>query len=469
MAGGNASEAVDRSGANHFALSVPLDGLISAPEGPTLEHAMRALAVPGVSIAAIVNGQIAWSDGWGVVSTDGSQRVDGATMFQAGSISKMVAAVLSLRLVDAGLFGLDDLVAEVAGEPLLAAADGSWHPQVSVRQLLAHAGGVNNGGFPGYPTDDYPRPREVIAGSDRTNTPPIRVIGLPGTAFSYSGGGYVVLQETIQTRLGRPFEDVADEYLFEPLGLSRSSYRQTPPDANHAHGHRDSGQPIPGKHRRYPEMAAAGLWTTAADLAAVLVGLADSYAGKAQAMLTGSTIINMLRKQQPSDPYGLGVQLDRRADSLWFGHSGDTQGFLNEAIGSTVGHGLVVMTNADGAGGAKNLINAVKARAAALYGWRDEPFSLDQRDSDPDPVVVPSGRFLTKDGLQITIRPNAVDELYLSLPGQPEAVRLKYRGRSQWLADGLNVLLTCDRPDRLTIAQTLQHGPVRPLIATRAE
>ena len=166
-------------------------GLISAPEGPTLEHAMRALAVPLESPwLRSVNGQVAWSDGWGVVGADGSQRVDGATMFQAGSISKMVAAVLTLRLVDAGLFGLDDLVAEVAGEPLLVAADGSWHPQVSLRQLLAHAGGVNNGGFPGYPTDDYPRPREVIAGSDRTNTPPIRVIGLPGTAFSYSGGGY---------------------------------------------------------------------------------------------------------------------------------------------------------------------------------------------------------------------------------------------------------------------------------------
>ena len=143
---------------------------------------------------------------------------------------------------------------------------------------------------------------------------------------------------------------------------------------------------------RYPEMAAAGLWTTAADLAAVVVGLADSYAGKTQALLAGATIIDMLRQQQPSEPYGLGVRLDQGADGLWFGHGGDSQGFLSESIGSTVGHGLVVMTNSDAGGGAKNLVNAVKARAAALYGWRDEPLRFDQRDSDLDLAVVPSGR-----------------------------------------------------------------------------
>ena len=447
-----------------FAADVPLDAVIAAPNGPSLEDAMRGLAVPAVSVSTIVGGEVDWHAGWGVTSTDETQRVGTATMFQAGSISKLVSAVLTLRLVDAGLFSLDDCVEEVAGRNLLFTADGAWRPRVTVRQLLSHTGGVNNGGFSGYLTDDHPSVQEIIAGSDRTNSPPIRVIALPGTGYSYSGGGYLILQDMITRRLGRSFEDLADAYVFEPLGMSRSTFRQSPPDADHAQGHRDNGRALDGGHRRYPELAAAGLWTTAGDLATLVVALTDAYRGATDALLSLGAVREMFRQQHSSASYGLGVVLDPRAEGLWFGHGGDTQGFLNEVLGSTGGQGVVVMTNTDVS---KPLITAIKARVASIYGWRDSPHPAPEQQRSGGALFVPSGSFLTEDGQWIHLQPGDDHTLELRLAGQPEAVTLLHSGDRRWRARGLNVVLTSNQPDRVTITQLMQHGPLEPLTARR--
>lgn len=123
-----------------FASYVPFDGRIPSPRGPALPDTMAALDVPGASISAIVDGRGAWASGWGVTRSDSGQAVDENTMFQAGSISKMITAVVTLRLVEAGVFALD-AVAKVAGTDLLVADDNSWKPRVSIRQLLSHGRG----------------------------------------------------------------------------------------------------------------------------------------------------------------------------------------------------------------------------------------------------------------------------------------------------------------------------------------
>jgi CubicO group peptidase (beta-lactamase class C family) len=241
---------------------------------------------------------------------------------------------------------------------------------VTVRQLLSHTAGTNVGGYPGYASASYPSGLEVIEGSSRTNTPPVRVTSIPGTRFSYSGGGYVVLQEIIAAVTGRAFERVAGDVVFAAAGMTRSTYAQDVADPDRACGHRHTGAPLDrGGHRRYPEMAAAGLWTTATDLARFMTELMRARADEPDALISPELAAQMFTPQSEAS-YGLGLRLSRHGDSEWFGHGGDTQGFEAELLGTSRGLGLAVMTNADMSGG---LINAIRAAVARLHWWPAVP------------------------------------------------------------------------------------------------
>jgi hypothetical protein len=84
---------------------------------------------------------------------------------------------------------------------------------------------------------------------------------------------------------------------------------------------------------------------------------------------------------------------------------------------------------------------------------------------------VPTGRFTTADGLEVTLHAGAHNRLYVELTGQVERITFTHAGGQHWRADTLNTLLTWQEPDQITITQTMQHGPVPPLIAhcTRRE
>src|SRR6185436_20680982 len=120
-----------------------------------------------------------------------------------GSISKPVAAMCALRLVAVRKLELEADVNELLVSWKVP-ANLDWQPRVSVRQLLSHTAGLTVHGFPGYPRDaQTPTLVEVLDG--RGNTPPVRVSTIPGLQFSYSGGGYCVLQQLLVDLTGKPF------------------------------------------------------------------------------------------------------------------------------------------------------------------------------------------------------------------------------------------------------------------------
>jgi CubicO group peptidase (beta-lactamase class C family) len=263
----------------------------------TLSERMIALHVPGVSIAVVHNGAIEWAQGYGVESI-GGKPVTPDTLFQTGSISKAVAALAALHLVQEGKLWLDTDVNSVLitwKVPPSSAAPGAI---VTLRELLTHTAGINVHGFPGYAADTpVPTPVQVLNGEEPANTEPIRLENVPGATWKYSGGGYTVMQQLLLDVSKQSFAELLHDTVLEPIGMTHSTYEQpltirlkseaaTPYDA-------DRG-PIPGGAHTYPEQAAAGLWTTPGDLARYLIEMQQSLQGKANHVLNPDLTRQML-------------------------------------------------------------------------------------------------------------------------------------------------------------------------------
>ena len=141
-------------------------------------------------------------------------------------------------------------------------------------------------GFRGYASDaPMPDLLQVLNGEKPANSAPIVVDTMPGEKRRYSGGGYVVIQQLLEDATSQPFPSLMQKMVLDPIGMTDSSFEQPLPKTKllvAAMPHRANGQPIKGGPHVYPEMAAAGLWTTPTDLAKSAMGLQASLAGKSK-------------------------------------------------------------------------------------------------------------------------------------------------------------------------------------------
>ncbi|MDP6423221.1 MAG: serine hydrolase [Planctomycetota bacterium] len=338
---------------------------------------MRKHDVPGVSVAVIEAGKVAWAKGYGVAELGRAQRVRTGTLFQAASISKPVAALGVLRLVERGSLSLSgDANDKLASFRLRSTRQGQ---PVTVKQLLSHTAGVAVHGFSGYGHEaTVPSLAQVLAGEPPANSPRIRVksTSAPGPRpFRYSGGGYCVLQQLMLDVSGKSFPALMRGLVLDPLGMKDSSYAQPLPQAWRdraaaAHVGRSGTVVLPGKYHSYPEMAAAGLWTTPSDLARFAIAVQRARVGDEGAIVKAGTVTSMLGGVARVDDdrrMGLGLFLCGKGDALRFEHGGANAGFrcFLQATAST-GQGAVVMTNSDRGG---RIVRSVVQRIAASYRW----------------------------------------------------------------------------------------------------
>ncbi|WP_082222021.1 serine hydrolase [Mesorhizobium loti] len=346
----------------------PQIGFAGQPHA-TLRDRMEALHVPGVSIAVIHNGTIEWARGFGVTA-NGGPPVGPETLFQAGSISKPVAAMAVLALVQAGKLDLDADVNSYLKSWKVPANSYTDETKVTLRQLLSHSAGATVHGFAGYETATaIPSLLEVLNGAPPANSPPIVVDQQPGKSFRYSGGGYTIVQQLLIDVTGKPFAKLLDETVLRPLGMTRSFYHQPLPAADlrdAAMPHKASGDPVAGGPHTYPELAAAGLWTTPADLARFDLALLDAWAGRPMPVLSQPAAIQMLTPGLGN--YGLGPVIRGSPPHRRFGHDGVNAGFINSMITYETGDGAVVMTNGDQG---DVLVAEIMQSIAAEYQWPD--------------------------------------------------------------------------------------------------
>ncbi len=319
--------------------------------GFDLAARMRELKVPGVSVAVIDNGAIVWARGYGVKTGGSPEPVTAETLFQAASISKPVAAMAALHMAQHGNFGLDEEVNRHLKTWKVPENEFTRDKKVTLRGLLSHSAGLTVHGFPGYAAGaGLPSVVQILDGLPPANTKPVRVDIAPGAEWRYSGGGYTVMQQLLVDRFGAPFPELMRRIVLARLGMSHSTYQQPLPvgrtGAAAAAAHQADGNPLPGQWHTYPEMAAAGLWTTPSDLARFAIELQKSWAGQSERVISRSMAREMVTRQKEN--YGLGVALAGQGRSARFSHGGSNAGFRCFLVAYLeAAHGAVVMTNSD--------------------------------------------------------------------------------------------------------------------------
>jgi CubicO group peptidase (beta-lactamase class C family) len=336
----------------------------------TLADRMKELNVPGVSIAVLHNGKIEWARGFGVRSLGGPP-VDADTLFQAGSISKPLAAMACLRLVQQGKLSLDTDVNTYLTSWKFPSDPVATGKPITLRELLTHTGGTTVHGFPGYAsTEPVPTLVQVLNGEKPANTPPIRSEAAPGARWNYSGGGFTIMQQTLIDVTHEPFPKLLHDSVLAPIGMKRSTYEQPLPQAlreNAATPYHGDGKPVEGGAHTYPEMAAAGLWTTPTDLALYAIEVERSLAGQANHVLSADMTRQMLTAGMGH--WGLGLEIGGSDADPYFSHGGVNEGFVNMfAAYEKNGEGAFVMTNGDNGG---QITDEVMHSIAAEYHWPD--------------------------------------------------------------------------------------------------
>jgi CubicO group peptidase (beta-lactamase class C family) len=325
--------------------------------------------VPGISVAVIDKCRIVLARGYGVAEA-GGKRVGPETRFQAASISKPVTAVAALRLVEQGRLPLDADLGTLRGWKLPASEFGK-DKAVTLRGLLSHGAGLGVHGFRGYAEgEEVPTTAQILAGMAPANSGKVELVQAPGSAFRYSGGGYTVAQQAMVEAGGEDFPGLMRRLVLKPLAMRHSGFEQPLPPRLRplaASGHRPDGSLVPGKWHTYPEMAAAGLWTTPSDLARFLIAVDAAARGKGKPILASATAGEMLRKQIGN--WGLGLGLGGDGKSRRFGHGGANEGFRAETtFFPATCQGAAVMTNSDNGG---PLMFEVMRALADRYGWPD--------------------------------------------------------------------------------------------------
>ncbi len=348
---------------------LPSSVAVAVPPPPwNIRDRMEFYRVPGVAIAVIHNNAIEWARGYGVLEVGGSEAVDAETLFQAGSISKPLTAMAILSLMQGGELGLDDLANQRLTSWKIPDNEFTATRSVTLRHLLSHMGGMPTFGYFGYfAGQPLPTLVQILDGRrPPANSPAIRVEGVPGTEYRYSNGGFLILQQLLTDLTGSFFEQWMQTGIFDKLGMSRSTFQQPLPlelTRNAASGHLADGSAIPGRWMIYPELAAAGLWTSATDLARFVIEIQKSFSGKSNRVLSADSIKQMLTEEAPN--YGLGMQL--ASDGGLFYHTGANRGFRSIILGYPgAGDGAVIMTNSDRG---DELRLEIARAIAAEYAW----------------------------------------------------------------------------------------------------
>lgn len=336
-------------------------------ERMNIEARMKHHKVPGLSVAVVEDGAIKWAKAYGKANTETGTVVEVNTLFQAGSISKPVAALAALKLVQDGKMDLDEDINVYLKDWQIPESKFTKEEKVTLRRLLTHTAGMTVHGFPGYTQKDtFPSIIKVLNGAG--NTSAIFVDTLPGSIWRYSGGGYTVMEKAVEDVSGLPLEDYLAEYILPEFGMNNSTYEQPLPESRHAQAsaaYDSDGKLIEGLWHNYPEQAAAGLWTTPTDLAHYIITVQEILAGKKEGVLSKETLEKMLTKHKNN--WGLGPSLMWEGDSLVFRHGGKNAGFTNEMIAfAHRGKAVIVMTSADNGG---RLMGEIIRGVSDYYGW----------------------------------------------------------------------------------------------------
>lgn len=267
--------------------------------------------------------------------SDNAVAIDGDTVFAAASMSKFIAALAVMKLVEAGQIDLDVPVNSYLSRWQLTSA-GYDGDAITVRHLLSHTAGLEDGlGFGDYGADELLPTLEEELANPRTSDGATAIIAAsaePGN-WQYSGGGYLVLELLVEEITGRTFEDHVRSVIFEPLAMTRSGYGFMGDIANNARSLTSEGEPAP--LYRYASSAATALLTSSADLTRLVQALVPQ--AEATPLLDIETLDAMREPHgttMGAAIWGLGTILYAPIgdDDYLYGHDGGNDPAINSTL-----------------------------------------------------------------------------------------------------------------------------------------
>ena len=307
--------------------------------------------IPGICIAVIENDTIDWIKAYGVLNKIHYQPVNEETIFQAGSISKLVAATIVMHVSSRENLDLNEDINSYLEGWNIPPNDYTTYNPTSINGLLSHTGGINVGGFTGYSRHAIlPEPIDILTGTGAANNSAIQVEYIPGSEYRYSGGGYQILQLMIEEKANTMYHSIVQEILFDTLNMYMSSYYRPVRSNNIASGHKEDGSVVPGYWNSYPELCAAGLWTNPNDLANFVIDIQKTNRNISQKVLSSELTSKMLSPKinipDTEKNMGLGFVLCSDGQNEYFEHSGSNYGYTCYLLGyCNLPFGIIIMTN----------------------------------------------------------------------------------------------------------------------------
>jgi CubicO group peptidase (beta-lactamase class C family) len=309
--------------------------------------------VPGLSIAVVDSGRVVWARGFGTRNDSARSPVDTATIFEAASLSKPVVAYLALRLADRGTLDLDRPLSDGLDYPRIADPRAR---RITARIVLSHGTGLPNWGG-----------ERLALAFD------------PGSAYGYSGEGFLYLQRALERMTGESLDALARREVFQPLGMTRSGFVWRPSFDGDAAWAKDWLWRVAPANRYADANAAASLLTTAPDYARFVAAV---LAGRGLTPETWKAYLTPVHETGPGIAMALGIRVERGPAGPIFYHSGNNgRRFTCYMSGDVArGVGMVYFTNT------YNGTSLMAALASRVYG--EAPRHRDDFDRYDDPRLV---------------------------------------------------------------------------------
>lgn len=352
-----------------------LDGstITAAEIDMTVMRLMKAAEVPGAGIVIINGGRMVFAKGYGLRDKEKNLPLTENTVMSGASFTKVVFAYMAMKLVDRGVLDLDKPVYEYLPKPLPEydfykdLAGDERYKLITARMLLDHTSG-----FPNY--------RWI--NDDRK----LNINFQPGSRFAYSGEGINLLQFIIETITKRPLQDLMQENIFQPLGMTRSSMVwQARFEDDYANGYDEYGRSLGPLRWKNPN-AAGSLSTTPLDFARFVQAILDGKGLRTRTwgrMLSAQipilakhefpTMENQLTDENKSIrlSYGLGWGLYWSPHGEAFFKEGHDDSWRNYCVGFRMPKaGMIIMTNSgNGEGIYKELLEKVLADTYTPIEW----------------------------------------------------------------------------------------------------
>lgn len=352
------------------------------------------LKLTGMSVVIVDNYEIVHAQAVGLKEFGTNDKVDIDTAFSTASISKAVTGTIAVMLAEKGVLNLDAPVSAYLKRWQLPESDFTKSTPITLRHLFSHTAGTSQSGFADfYPGDDIPTILDSLNGIKlRRYDKPIEIMWAPGSRFKYSGGGFVIAQVAMEDATGKSLAQLAKEMLFEPLGMTNSSMEQVGhPDfpQNVAKAHNLEQKLVgPGGVLINPQIAAGGLWSSANDMAKLVIDLQKALAGKPTKVISPwaaktATQIETLHK---AGGWGLGWARYLGDGNLdWFSHLGYNTGIGGNVMGTMEG-GRAIIAFGNGVHRVRvPALDKVVENAISALGWKKD---IAARTEAPDPTLI---------------------------------------------------------------------------------